>query len=694
MVSAPYVSSPCRSTSSASVLGEQSRSASGTALTDLPWLREVHKKLWNQESLRPKLFRKVEVTQSHYTALQGRLKVIRKDRDKLDYDGGSSKPDVLKVKLDFLHTLNPVEASPSQHPGGDDNRVGDDDNSEARKEVADSKTTNEIADSELSNDDDDDVLQSLFPYILEFLDLSALGLEVTDRLPLPLLLRKEYEHISELIKKKPEGSRGSVIVSGPPGTGEFLVSLSHRSNQPCQYQGKTAYLHLRIIEYMIEGRPFLFQPDRGTVYHVANDGVNVVWSRPPDEAIVAFVDGDPEDFVPQKFLIHHSVQLIVASSPKVSSEKWIKQAGNTVTQIATNLWSEKELLLTGSVLALPFNTRLKPLYRIFLNRYDLNFKLLRDSTSYFGYNPRQCFSASSSVSALNDRRDDTISLIGNAATRNDFVELFRSARSGINNVSHRIYQISPIDPDTNRLLSNCKFEPVSRWAFDLLLRCYEDKKANAAAEFYFALSGMWEAATLRGHLFERQVLMHLFRTGFEYQIRGLTDSKNVPWKVHEARRFTFEDSTVGNELTEAVMKNEPIHLVPSARNFAAVDSILYNPNDGDAVFTCIQVKVNRKHPISVKGLRKIQSYLKRDTLLDGLRPSIKRPWRFVFVVESPKASTFGPQDWIDDTSKGEWAGKVHQYVLEFEEETLFKARPDSIVQHATTSQQGDQQVRC
>ena len=107
---------------------------------------------------------------------------------------------------------------------------------------------------------------------------------------------------------------------------------------------------------MIEGRPFLFQPDEKTVYHVAKDGVEVVRLRPSDETIVAFVDGDPKDFVPQKFLLHHSVQLIVASSPKISSQKWIKQAGDTVTELAINLWSEKELLLTGSVLALLFNT--------------------------------------------------------------------------------------------------------------------------------------------------------------------------------------------------------------------------------------------------------------------------------------------------------------------------------------------------
>jgi hypothetical protein len=284
--------------------------------------------------------------------------------------------------------------------------------------------------------------------------------------------------------------------------------------------------------------------------------------------------------------------------------------------------------------------------------------------------------------------DRTISAIKEAATGDDFVRLFCSTPSGINRFSHKIFQISP--KNKNRLLSSCKIAPVSRCCCANTTKM----KTNAAAEIYFALSGLTDAATLRGHLFERQVLNHLFRTGFEYNIRGLTDSNKV-WSGHEARPFTFEDLTFFNELTKAVMKKEPLHLVPSARNFAAVDSILYNPNDLDAVFTCIQVTVNRKqHAVSVEGLRKIQSYLKRDTLLNGLRPSKKRPWRFVFVVQSPKASTFEPQEWIGDTPKGEWAGKVHQYVLGLKEETIFEARSDSIVQHATTSQQGYQQVRC
>jgi hypothetical protein len=186
-------------TLSAPVLGKRSRAAGNWENDNLPWLEEVHSKIWNRKDLRPQLFRKVEVTQAHYAALQKRLKELHSDRDSPDYDG--TRPDVLSVKLDFLRSLPPAEALSPRH---DD------------------------YDSEASNEDDLEI-KSLFPSILSFLDLSTLELKenVSDRLPLPLLLRQEYEIISELIKKNPQGSAGSVLVSGQPGTGEFHVSLTH-----------------------------------------------------------------------------------------------------------------------------------------------------------------------------------------------------------------------------------------------------------------------------------------------------------------------------------------------------------------------------------------------------------------------------------------------------------------------------------
>jgi len=66
----------------------------------------------------------------------------------------------------------------------------------------------------------------IFPFTLRFLDLSTLNLKnVPERLPPLLLLRQEYDDITALIGPHTEDS---VVVSGQPGTGEVLVSLSHR----------------------------------------------------------------------------------------------------------------------------------------------------------------------------------------------------------------------------------------------------------------------------------------------------------------------------------------------------------------------------------------------------------------------------------------------------------------------------------
>jgi hypothetical protein len=181
---------------SAPVLGKRS----DLPWLDLPWLEEVHSKIWNRKDLGRELFPNVKVTQADYAALQKRPKELHSDRDSLNYDG--NKPDILSVKLEFLRSLPSVEAlSPRD---ADDN-----------------------GDPEASNEDD---LESLFPFTLRFLNLSTLALKnkVTNRLPLPLLRRQEYEHISELIRNKYQNNGGSVIVSGQPGTGEFLVSLCHR----------------------------------------------------------------------------------------------------------------------------------------------------------------------------------------------------------------------------------------------------------------------------------------------------------------------------------------------------------------------------------------------------------------------------------------------------------------------------------
>ncbi|KAF8262318.1 hypothetical protein EI94DRAFT_1789026 [Lactarius quietus] len=311
---------------------------------------ELHSKIWNRVDLTQTLTRTVEVTEAHYTDLQRSLNGLHK-RTAIDL-----------VKLNILHSLR--EAVPSLQD-------------EVESDVSEARDNHK-----------------LFPSVFKYLDLAPLGLkaEVTSRFPLPLLIREDYEDMTKLIDKEPQDNSGSVIVSGQPGT---------ESNQPSRYQGKTMYLYLRLFELMIGGRPFLFQSNLGTVYHVTKESVEIIglWSSP--DPITAFIDGDKRDWEPSELVIRPSVQLIVAAPPKVASQKWTKQTGHGsfISQFAIKLWSRKELLLTG----------------LFLHPSNLSLKLLEESTSYFGFNPRACFEAALSVKKMDRTKSKVIDAIDKAA---------------------------------------------------------------------------------------------------------------------------------------------------------------------------------------------------------------------------------------------------------------------------------------
>jgi hypothetical protein len=105
---------------------------------------------------------------------------------------------------------------------------------------------------------------------------------------------------------------------------------------------------------MIEGCSFLFQANKNTVYHVSEGGVKVIGSWLSGTEIVALVDADKGDHAPNDLLCEEAVQLVVASSPKGADQGWIKQGGHgsSVNSLVVKLWSLKELIPTGLILAL------------------------------------------------------------------------------------------------------------------------------------------------------------------------------------------------------------------------------------------------------------------------------------------------------------------------------------------------------
>jgi hypothetical protein len=301
-------------------------------------------------------------------------------------------------------------------------------------------------------------------------------------------------------------------------------------------------------------------------------------------------------------------------------------------------------------------------FRIFLYPFDISPELLWESTSCFGYNPRLCFKAACSVNILKSTKRGVMSRIRGFAAKEDSIwELPHFPQEGDSDVSHSIVEISP--QTESRFFSQCNVGAVSRWALDLFLKAFETQQADAVTAFYHYISGMSDAASLRGHLFERQVLNHLdgIKTEHNLPIRGLSSPEQMTWSYRgPIPCFNFlRDSDFIEEITKAVQNKKPLHLVPSALDFPAVGSIFYHPNE---VLTCIQTTIRSEHSILVSGLQRIQSWIEPHTSLAGLHPSKERPWRFIFIVPSDEAS-FELQQFRGDDAQGEWAGKVHQYVL-------------------------------
>ena len=144
----------------------------------------------------------MKVTRAHFTKLQERLDVQLPDRNEPGYDGKDH--DVRSVKLDVLIT--------PQHPDNIDPEA-----SNAEMDV----------DGPEASDKDRYGINSPFPFTLKFLDLTSLDLKgVVSRMPSPLFIRQEYDDLTALIEH--ELQNDSVVISGQPGMGEVLVSLSHR----------------------------------------------------------------------------------------------------------------------------------------------------------------------------------------------------------------------------------------------------------------------------------------------------------------------------------------------------------------------------------------------------------------------------------------------------------------------------------
>jgi hypothetical protein len=125
----------------------------------------------------------------------------------------------------------------------------------------------------------------------------------------------------------------------------------------------------------------------------------------------------------------------------------------------------------------------------------------------------------------------------------------------------------------------------------MLLKEYERRKIDAAADFYESIAGLPydDAGSLKASVWKRQVLKY-FDSQQTFCLRSLSDSESSfsEWIYRNPgptriQSITFQSSRVfTSSLRDAVDDNgRSVHFVPAAwdPNFRAVDSILYFPAD-------------------------------------------------------------------------------------------------------------------
>ncbi|KAF8273633.1 hypothetical protein EI94DRAFT_1913870 [Lactarius quietus] len=606
------------------------------------WLVELHEKLWGKKELEDQIIRTVALNVADYFCLQGDLDGRNPTRGSDEYQ----PEDVLSVKVNFLRSKQNVTSSafPQQAVHSNPNPTASSGSTISPSILADDADVDDLVDlPEITVDGDEEaeVLGSIFPQQIHYLDLTTLNLKKSWKargLPLVMLIRSEWETLLDSFSKRERGRDGSVFLTGQPGI------------------GKTCFLYYVLVTRLLRAQPTIFQHMDGRVFVVTDE---VRLRRPADtidgDDVVALVDGDRQNCIPDPFIVgNENHRILLTSSPKTRKDRsWIEQLCPATSQLPTT----------------------NPLHRLFILKNDVPLERIYDAVAICGSVPRRAYIAALSSQNLYDAKVDTRSAIKEIE---DVAKIMGSVHvDGL--FPHKVFEIYP-HPDSNRF-SGCLVRPVSQWAFDELFQELEVRNAHAARTFYNQIQATPNAATLRGMLWERQV--HKYFRSLQPKTETFTFQANSLDNRNDKRLIKLSDATVHKDfgpiqdfrgyLKSSVVNRTSCYLKPIAGNFASVDAVLYDAVAGDLLG--LQMTESLHHPISITGLAAIQTELTPgDRTLKDLRPTVCKKWNIIFVVPKPMGASYPKQGFKEKgkpVKKTSWQSKTKQYVLELDKKVVW-----------------------
>ena len=306
---------------------------------------------------------------------------------------------------------------------------------------------------------------------------------------------------------------------------------------------------------------------------------------------------------------------------------------------------------------------------------DITLQRLKAVVRICGYNPRECCTAAVSPLALTTATQKIIHAI---RTTKDLRHAVRNVTTG--QPIHRAFEIWP--SPNNRCWECCVVRPISDWAFSQMIADLDRRDPEAANDFYRSIQGTRDAASLGEKMFETKA--HKFFQSIteprSFTIRSIDNPSatfDIKFSSTVAHHTFGAEQVFAGRLTSSVRNGGSCYLRPLSPVFPSFDSFLYQhemPQSGCQPLIALQITTAATHPISIRGLARIQASLKPQVSeLANLRPTTATKLIILFVVPDSMAASFVKQNIEDAKKVAHWDPKTVQYVVGLSEREVMRS---------------------